>query len=110
MNETVNIERIKYRSISFQILQGAIKDWKKIIQKKITVPFLHTISTNTDCHELDDCGSIPSRDREGIFLLCHNVQTDSSVHPASYSLGTRGKAANGTIPLLPIHLHGVVLN
>jgi len=27
------------------------------------------------------------------FSICHHVQTSSGVHPASYSMGIRGKAA-----------------
>jgi hypothetical protein len=51
--------------------------------------------------------------------LLHSVQTGSGAHPASCPMGTgvfflEGKAAQvkngGTIPPLPIRLHGVVLN
>jgi hypothetical protein len=58
-------------------------------------------------------GSIPGRD----FFLRHCIQTDSGVHPASYTLGTGGSFPGGkavgawsytSIP--PICLHGMVLN
>jgi hypothetical protein len=35
-------------------------------------------------------GSIPGRANDGIFSLCHHVQTSSGAHPASYPVGTRG--------------------
>jgi hypothetical protein len=35
---------------------------------------------------LDDRGSIPGRDNDGIFSLCLSVQTGSAAHPASYQM------------------------
>jgi len=37
---------------------------------------------------MDDRGSSPGRDGDGIYSLCHSVWTDSEVHPASYPMGT----------------------
>jgi hypothetical protein len=42
-----------------------------------------------DCR-LDDQGSIPGKGNDGIFSLCHRVQTGSGVHPTSYPMGTGG--------------------
>jgi len=79
---------------------------------------------------MDDQGLIPSRGRD--FPLHHHVQTGWEVHPASYSMGTRGSFPGVKLsgpwswPLttiqcrsqecvvlylhFPIHLHGMVLN
>jgi hypothetical protein len=43
---------------------------------------------------LDDRNSIPDRVDDGIFSLCHRVQTGSEAHPASYPMGLPGKAAD----------------
>jgi len=40
-------------------------------------------------------GSIPGRDNDGFFLLCHCVQTDSEAHPASCSMGIRASFPGG---------------
>jgi len=42
---------------------------------------------------LDDRGSVPGRDNNGIFSLLCRVQTSSVAHPVSYPVGTGGKAA-----------------
>jgi len=51
--------------------------------------------------------SVPSRGNDGVFSLCHYVQTGSGAHPASCPLGTRGSyprvkcPGHGDVPLFP---------
>jgi hypothetical protein len=47
------------------------------------------ISTN---YELEGPGFIPF---SATFFLLHRVQTDSGVHPASYTMGTEGSFPGG---------------
>jgi hypothetical protein len=47
-------------------------------------------------------GPIPGRGNGEILSPCHRFQTDSGAHPASYQMGTRGKAARAwSWPLTP---------
>jgi hypothetical protein len=40
-------------------------------------------------------GSIPGRDNDQIFSLCHRVQTGSEILPSSYPMGIGGSYPGG---------------
>jgi len=47
---------------------------------------------------VDDKGSIPDRDNDGIFYLRHCVQPGSGAHPDFYPVGTLGIKWRGREP------------
>jgi len=50
-----------------------------------------------------------SQNRQGIFHLCHCIQNDSVVHPASYPMGTGGMKLTTHLHLVPkIRMHGSI--
>jgi len=59
----------------------------------------HSLPSSAEVYRLgyglDDMGSIPERDGDGILSLHHSIHTDSGGHPASYPVGTGGSFTKG---------------